>query len=454
MSIQEIIADVQGINNKSAEMLEKIRNYIPAGASSTMRVLPYHKPLVIKKAEGVKIWDLDDNELIDYNMGYGPLIFGHRSDIINNAVKNELDQRGAVLGFSTSLYLEAAELIHESYPSVEKMRFSSTGSEVDQTAIRLARQYTGRNHIILFEGHYHGSTDSLYHKYNATPEQLNDKGDYTVHPGTKGMGGAPYNAYVLPWNDAEALEAFLKENGNLIAGIIMEPVMGNSGVIPPKEGYLKRVRELCDQYGIVLIFDEVITGGRVQRGGAQQRFDVQCDITTMSKATIGGFPGSIIGGKKEIMDLLNEQVFHGGVYSGNPLTVAVTIATQREFQKNGVSIFGTFDRLSDKLASGVRNIFSDLDIPVVVQNVGAMLNLFFVDDPAIKEIKDFRDFCLLANKEKFILFQHKLQDLGVYVHPNNLEPWYLSTAHNDEIIDKTLDRMNEAAKSMKDILLK
>lgn len=449
MDLETIINRTSNINNNSAKILNEIKQYIVGGASSSMRVVPYHMPLVVEKTEGPYVWDADDNELIDYNMGYGPLIFGHRSSIVNEAIKLELDKKGAVIGFPTTLYCDAGELICDAYPSIERLRFSSSGTEVDQTAIRLARDYTGRTEIILFEGHYHGSSDSVFHKYTASPEDLNQEGDYTAKPGTKGMGGAPYNAYVLPWNNVQVLESFLSEHGNNIAAMIMEPVMGNGGIIEPKDGYLIKVRELCTKYGIVLIFDEVITGCRVARGGAQERYGVKSDLTTLSKATIGGFPGSIIGGKKEIMELLCQDVFHGGVYSGNPLTVAVTLATQRELKKNGTEIYNTLERRSNLLVNGIREIFKENDIPVVVQNAGAMIGLFFVDE-GIREINDYRDFCLKSDKVKYIVFQHKMQQKGVYIHPNNLEPWYLSTVHTDEVIYKTLDIMRATVKELKD----
>ena len=208
MDIKEIIMQVNTIDNKSSRLLKEIKRYIPSGASSTMRVLEYHKPFVVNKAEGANIWDVDGNKLIDYNMGYGPLIFGHKSRIINDAIKDQLDISGAILGFSNPLYKDVGELICEAYPSIDKMRFSMTGSEVNQTAIRLAREYTNRNHVILFEGHYHGSTDSLYHKYNCDISEVNEENDYSVKSGTNGMAGAPYNSYLLPWNDIETLSNF------------------------------------------------------------------------------------------------------------------------------------------------------------------------------------------------------------------------------------------------------
>jgi glutamate-1-semialdehyde 2,1-aminomutase len=201
-----------------------------------------------------------------------------------------------------------------------------------------------------------------------------------------------------------------------------------------------------------LIFDEIITGSRIARGGAQERYDVKSDITTLSKAAIGGFPGSIIGGKKEIMRLLvDNRVFHGGVYSGNPLTLSVTLATQKEHQRNGTQIFADLNRRSDLLSNGMRDLFKESDIPVCVNNVGAMISLFFLKESGRQNVESFRDY-VKADKIKHIYFQHILQDMGVYSHPNNLEPWYLSTAHTDEIIYQTLEIMRKAIMKFKDLM--
>lgn len=451
MNMENIINQVSQIDNESSRLLNEIKKYIPAGSSSTMRVIEYHKPLVIDKAEGPYIWNADGERLIDFNMGYGPLIFGHRSHIVNHAIVEQLNCRGAVLGFSTSLYKDIGELISDAYPSIEMMRFASTGTEVNQTAIRLARAYTGRNEIILFEGHYHGSSDSTYHKYNCLEDELKNEGDFSVTPGTDGMGGAPRNAYVLPWNDYDAISDFLKEHGKAIAGIIMEPVMGNSGVIPPKGGYLQHIRKLCDKYGIVLIFDEIITGSRIARGGAQEKYGVRSDITTLSKAAIGGVSGSIIGGKKDIMQLLVEnKVFHGGVYSGNPLTLGVSIATQTYLKNNEKQVYEEFNQKSELIANKLQAIFDDAGISVCINNVGAMISLFFLKKRSHNQVTSFREY-IQTDKIKHIVFQHILQDMGVYIHPNNLEPWYLSTAHSYDIINEILEIMEKAANKMREI---
>jgi glutamate-1-semialdehyde 2,1-aminomutase len=435
----------------SYEMLEKAKDVIPAGENSTMRVLPYQLPLFIKKAEGVRIYDIEDNELIDLNMGYGPLIFGHRSPIVVNAIIEELSKRGTTLGFPHELSHQTAELIRKSYPSIEMLRFSSTGSEVDQTAVRLAKAYTGRDKMIVFEGHYHGSTDNVYHKYHVpTSELAKMQSEWNPIPGTAGMVNAPYNTAILPWNDIDVLKEFLARYGDQIAGIIMEPVMGNAAVIPPEPGYLQAVRELTKQYGIVLIFDEVITGYRVARGGAQERYGVQPDITTLSKAMNGGVPISAVGGSRKIMELLSSgKVFHGGVYSGNPMCLAATLEVQKEFDRNSHKIYDQLENSSNKLAEGIKNIFRELGIPVVIQNVGAMLNFTFVKDNSITKFKNYREIADASLPERYIAFQNAAQRAGIFYHPNQYEPMYLSTAHTDSVIEYILFVIEQTAKNFK-----
>jgi len=449
MSLEKIIKSVNKIDNDSAKALNKIKEVIAGGASSTMRVLPYHKPLVISKADGAYVWCVEGNKLLDFNMGYGPLIFGHRSSLINEAIKKELDIRGAVVGYATELYYQVGSLIKDAYPSIDLLRFASSGTEVTQTAVRLARAFTGRKEIVLFEGHYHGSSDSIYHKYHATISELTAQKDYAPIQGTQGMGGAPFNAHVLPWNDLELIESFLAKNGKKIAAILMEPVMGNSGVIPPKHGYLSGMRELTKKYGIVLIFDEIITGFRIARGGAQERYGVYSDITTFSKALTGGFPTSAIGGRKEIMDLLSDgTVFHGGVYSGNPLSLAVTLAAQKEYKSNGDRIYKNLEDISDIFANELKNIFDNKRVPVVIQKVGAMLSLRFLKDGNDSEINNYRDFLLKTEPLKYIMFQHYLQDAGIYIHPNCIEPIYLATVHTKEIIDNALETIRNVVNNL------
>lgn len=437
------------INSRdSASLLQRARQSVAAGDSSTMRVLDYHLPLMIERAEGVHVWDVSGKRLIDMNMGYGPLVFGHRPRFLINAIRDEMEQRGTILGFPHERSHQVAELIKKSFPSIDLMRFTSTGSEAGQTAVRLARAYTKRTKIVLFEGHYHGSTDSVFHRYHASPEQLAAREPHEVIPGTQGMNGAPHNAYVIPWNNIEALTDLLQRDQD-IAAVIMEPVMGNGGVIPPAPGYLQAVRKLTNDYGIVLIFDEVISGFRVARGGAQERYGVQADITMLAKAMGGGVPVGAVGGRAEIMQqLVNGTVFHGGVHSGNPFSMAGALATQQAYEQNGEAIYGLLEENTKRLADGLYKIFAEINVPIHIQHVGSLFSLQIMDNAEDPVPQDYRSIASTTTPERFIRFQQAVQRAGVYFHPNRYEPWFISTLHTQEVMEEALAIMQDVAHNL------
>lgn len=437
------------INSRdSASLLQRARQSVAAGDSSTMRVLDYHLPLMIERAEGVHVWDVSGKRLIDMNMGYGPLVFGHRPRFLINAIRDEMEQRGTILGFPHERSHQVAELIKKSFPSIDLMRFTSTGSEAGQTAVRLARAYTKRTKIVLFEGHYHGSTDSVFHRYHASPEQLAAREPHEVIPGTQGMNGAPHNAYVIPWNNIEALTDLLQRDQD-IAAVIMEPVMGNGGVIPPAPGYLQAVRKLTNDYGIVLIFDEVISGFRVARGGAQERYGVQADITMLAKAMGGGVPVGAVGGRAEIMQqLVNGTVFHGGVHSGNPFSMAGALATQQAYEQNGEAIYGLLEENTKRLADGLYKIFAEINVPIHIQHVGSLFSLQIMDNAEDPVPQDYRSIASTTTPERFIRFQQAVQRAGVYFHPNRYEPWFISTLHTQEVMEEALAIIQDVAHNL------
>ena len=437
------------INSRdSASLLQRARQSVAAGDSSTMRVLDYHLPLMIERAEGVHVWDVSGKRLIDMNMGYGPLVFGHRPRFLINAIRDEMEQRGTILGFPHERSHQVAELIKKSFPSIDLMRFTSTGSEAGQTAVRLARAYTKRTKIVLFEGHYHGSTDSVFHRYHASPEQLAAREPHEVIAGTQGMNGAPHNAYVIPWNNIEALTDLLQRDPD-IAAVIMEPVMGNGGVIPPASGYLQAVRKLTNDYGIVLIFDEVISGFRVARGGAQERYGVQADITMLAKAMGGGVPVGAVGGRAEIMQqLVNGTVFHGGVHSGNPFSMAGALATQQVYEQNGEAIYGLLEENTKRLADGLYKIFAEIIVPIHIQHVGSLFSLQIMDNADDPVPQDYRSIASTTTPERFIRFQQAVQRAGVYFHPNRYEPWFISTLHTQEVMEEALAIIQDVAHNL------
>ena len=437
------------INSRdSASLLQRARQSVAAGDSSTMRVLDYHLPLMIERAEGVHVWDVSGKRLIDMNMGYGPLVFGHRPRFLINAIRDEMEQRGTILGFPHERSHQVAELIKKSFPSIDLMRFTSTGSEAGQTAVRLARAYTKRTKIVLFEGHYHGSTDSVFHRYHASPEQLAAREPHEVIAGTQGMNGAPHNAYVIPWNNIEALTDLLQRDPD-IAAVIMEPVMGNGGVIPPAPGYLQAVRKLTNDYGIVLIFDEVISGFRVARGGAQERYGVQADITMLAKAMGGGVPVGAVGGRAEIMQqLVNGTVFHGGVHSGNPFSMAGALATQQAYEQNGEAIYGLLEENTKRLADGLYKIFAEINVPIHIQHVGSLFSLQIMDNAEEPVPQHYRSIASTTTPERFIRFQQAVQRAWVYFHPNRYEPWFISTLHTQEVMEEALAIIQDVAHNL------
>ncbi|MBI2435155.1 MAG: aspartate aminotransferase family protein [Candidatus Hydrogenedentes bacterium] len=431
----------------SRRLLERARQSVAGGANSNMRVLPYHLPLAIDRAEGARVWDVDGNELIDMNMGYGPLIFGHRPAMVLRAIEEEIQRRGTVLGFPHELSHQVAELVKKSFPSIDLLRFSSTGTETAQTAVRLARAHTGRPLIVMFEGHYHGSSDAVFHRYHAPLDALAAQAQGRAIPGTAGMNGAPRDAIVLPWNDADTLSALMAARGEEIAAIIMEPVAGNAGVIPPRPGFLQCARVAADAAGSLLILDEVITGFRIARGGAQQRFGVRADLTLLAKALSGGVPVGAVGGRADIMQqIVDGRVFHGGVYSGNPMSMAAALAVQRAYDADGERTFADLERGAAQLAGGLRHIFVEAGVPALVRHVGAMLSCFFLKQEDTPEPMDYRAVAEAADAERYIRFQHRAQRAGVYFHPNLFEPWYLSTAHTPAVIDEVLERLETVAK--------
>jgi glutamate-1-semialdehyde 2,1-aminomutase len=408
-----------------------------------MRVLPYHPALVIDRGDGCRIWDLDDNEYIDLNMAYGPLLFGHRPTFLIESVVKQLREKGSQLGFPQELNFLVAEKIQQLVPSMQLLRFANSGTEAIASAVRLARAFTGRPNIVLFEGHYHGWSDAVFHQYHAPVEALSDEPVRAALPGTMGMAGAPRDAYVVGWNDPAALADVLDRMAGSVAAVVMEPVMGNAGVIPPAPGYLAAVREMTRQHGSLLIFDEVITGLRVAPGGAQQRYQVTPDITVLSKALGCGFPVAAFGASREIMQLVaNGKLFHGGVYSGNALVLSAANAVLTRLLAEKDRLYAELNQRASQLVNGVKEILTRRSMPHVVQSVGPLIAIVLTKTD-VESLSTYREMRSHADFDGYIQFQHMLMDYGVYVHPNQFEPLYLSTAHRKEDIEEVLDRIDE-----------
>jgi glutamate-1-semialdehyde 2,1-aminomutase len=440
VSVEE--AHVKKSRVASEELLDRAKRSVAGGDSSTMRVLPYHPALVIDRGDGCRIWDVDENEYIDLNMAYGPLLFGHRPPFLMESVIEQLREKGSQLGFPQELNYLVGEKVKRLYPSIDLLRFANSGTEAVASAVRLARAFTGRRDIVLFEGHYHGWSDAVFHQYHAPLESLSDEPLRPAVAGTLGMAGAPRDVYVVQWNDADALADVLRRLDGKVAAVLMEPVMGNAGVIAPRAGYLEAVREMTRRCGTLLIFDEVISGMRVAPGGAQQLYRVSPDLTVISKALGGGFPVAAFGGSGEIMALVADgRVFHGGVYSGNALVLSAANAVLSLVLAEGDRIYAELNERAEQLAAGMKQSLRRREIPHVVQHVGPMISAVLTQDN-VDELSNYREVRRHADFDGYIRLQHALLDRGVYVHPNQFEPMYLSTAHSERDIEDVLERFD------------
>ena len=434
------------VTTKSARMLERGRRSIAGGDSSTMRVLPYHLPLVADRGQGARLWDVDGNEYIDLNMAYGPLLFGHCPQHIIESVTRQISEHGSQLGFPTEITIRVAEKIKQLYPSMELLRFANSGTEACASAVRLARTYTGRRKLVMFEGHYHGWSEAVFNRYHAPLADLPAEGFGPAIPGTTGMTDSMEDVIVVEWNDLDALDRCLKKHGHEVAAVIMEPIMGNAGVNLPREGYLQGVRELTLEYDALLIFDEVITGMRVAAGGAQEHYMVTPDITVISKAVGGGYPVGAFGASAEIMDkIVRGPLFHGGVFSGNAVVMSAADAVLDAVLADRTGIYNHLNHLGDKLANGIDEIMTRLGVPHQVHHLGALVSVL-ITTSEVDDLFNYRDVRRHCDFERYIDWQHHLQRAGVYFHPNQFEPMFLSTAHTDEHIAAALERMEEGTR--------
>jgi glutamate-1-semialdehyde 2,1-aminomutase len=443
IAIPAVNPPITANRGRSEKLLDRAKQSVAGGDSSSMRVLPYHPALVIDRGAGCRIRDADDNEYIDLNMGYGPLLFGHRPPFLIERVVRQLEEKGSLLGFPQELNFQAAEKIKQLFPHIELLRFANSGTEAMASATRLARVFTGRRNIILFEGHYHGWSDALFHRYHAMQQPLADCAASPAIPGTAGMGGAPHDAFVVNWNDTCALEQAFEQLGDSVAAVIMEPVMGNAAVIAPEAGYLSGVREITRRHGALLLLDEVITGLRVAPGGAQQRYGVAPDITVLSKVLGGGFPIAAFGASAQIMDVIaSGKMFHGGVYSGNALALSAADAVLTKVLAEQTTLYPALNARAEQLTNGIREILTHHGVSHVVQKVGPMIAAVLTKTP-VERLANYRDVRRHADCQHYIQFQHDLLDRGVYIHPNQFEPMYISTAHRKEDIDDVLERIED-----------
>lgn len=414
---------------KSKACFSLAKKFIPGGVNSPVRAFKAvgRGPLFIKKATGAYIYDVDNNKYIDYVLSWGPMILGHADKAVIKAVKQALE-KGTSFGAPTQQETELAQLIHKIYPSIEKVRLTSSGTEAAMSALRLARGYTRREKIIKFQGCYHGHFDSLL------VEAGSGAATFGV-PSSSGVNKSiAQDTIALPFNDINKVKEAIGKHKNNIACVIIEPIPANMGVILPQEGFLEELREITRKNGIVLIFDEVITGFRVALGGAQELFGVKPDLTILGKILGGGFPIGAFGGKKEIMDFLapDGPVYQAGTLSGNPVAVEAGIQTIKILIKN--KIYDNLNNLSLSLELGLKEVVRKTKVQAVIQRAGSLFTLFFTDR---KTLKNYNDVSGCDLKQFASFFRNMLRE-GIYLAPSQFEANFISVKHTASDIQKTL----------------
>lgn len=425
---------------KSRSLFERALALMPGGVNSPVRAFRAvgMDPVFIRRGYGSRIWDEDGNEYIDYVLSWGPLILGHAHPDVVEAIKNQVE-KGTSFGACTEIEVLLAEKIVESISSVEVVRLVNSGTEATMSAIRLARGYTKRKYVVKFSGCYHGHSDGLLIK----------GGSGLVTFGVPDSAGVPEEiaglTIVAPYNDEEKVAEIFAEKGDEIAAVIVEPVAGNMGVVPPKEGFLEALREITKKYGALLIFDEVITGFRLSYSGAQGYYGIEPDLTTLGKIIGGGLPVGAYRGREDIMRLVSPEgpVYQAGTLSGNPLATAAGYATLKVLSENP-GIYDKMDRLAEKLCQGLKDIMERAKIPVFINRAGSMLTMFFTGE----EVKDY-DSALKADTKMYAAFFREMLKRGVYLPPSQFEAVFLSAAHTEEDVEKTLEAAESAAGTLR-----
>lgn len=426
------------IHRRSEEIFARARTLIPGGVNSPARAFGAvgGTPVVIDRADGAYLYDVDGNRYIDYVLSWGPMILGHAHPAVTEALERAV-RRGTSYGAPTESENQIAELIIELVPSIEKVRLVNSGTEATMSAIRLARGFTGRSNIVKFIGCYHGHSDALLVSAGSAAATLGV-------PNSPGVtAGAAADTISLQYNDPNSFNALFDRMGGKIAGVIIEPVVGNMGCVPAQDGFLELIRRRCTESGAILIFDEVMTGFRVGLGGAQERFGITPDLTTLGKIIGGGLPVGAYGGRRDIMDavLPTGKVFQAGTLSGNPLATAAGIAALTVL-RDDPDFYERLFILTERLVRGLQAGADEANVRAVCQRVGAMATLFFLSDED-EAVSDWPS-ASRCDVKRFARFFHSMLSRGIYLPCSQYEAMFTSGAHTEEMIDETLEQARAA----------
>ena len=442
--VEDYLEYAEGLDTRrSYALYKRAERVMPGGASSHGQCYPVFTPypLGFESGKGSRIWDLDGNRYLDFVLAMGPLIHGHAHPRLVQAVRAQLE-KGTMFAVLHDKEVDLAEKVCR-MTSMDMVRFSSGGSEATQTAVRLARGYTGKNKIIKFEGAYHGGHD--YVLYGAGGPTTGPPAAMYKIPSSWGIPeDTARNTLVVRWNDADALEKVVRRNADDLACIISEPVLMNIGTVPPDEGFLQLMRSLCDEHDMLFILDEIITGFRLAKGGAQEYFGVKADLTTYAKALGGGFPISAIAGRRRIMEnLVPGKVFHAGTYNANPLCVVAALASLTELERPGT--YQKMKKVGDRLQSGLEEAISRTKTSAIVQGIGpGGCQLYFTK---LKKIRNYPDYAT-CDAQKYLAMHRKLLKKGVYFHPQQYEHLFVSTQHTEDDVEECVQAVTTALKSL------
>lgn len=432
---------------RSRELMERARRVVAGGISSQIRLNePGGEPLFFDRAEGALMWDADGNEYIDYIQGMGPNIFGHAPEFVSQQVSEDM-RKGYVLAAQFERELETAEMAADAVPIEDcTVRFASSGTEIDQLAIRLARGYTGRTKFIRFEGHYHGWMDSVNHSVHPPMDDAGDIDEPNVVGESAGMDpGAASQVIPCQWNDIDRLEAAFERNPGEVAAVIMEPINANTNCIMPEPGYMQAVKELAHRHGALLIFDEVITGFRVAYGGAQELLGITPDLATYAKSIAAGFPIAMLAGPRDIMDVLGSgEVYHGGSFNSNVMSISAAHATLSHLNAQGDAFYADLNRRGERLIDGLRRVGMETETDIHIQGLGSVFGVSF--NRSGDTIRNYRDHATKCDDVRYSQFASEMMLEGIRLSSNGRV--HMSSAHTNEQIDATIEAAGRALSRM------